>query len=260
MKHITRSLFVLVALIAASALAPAAGAWGDTTGATADIAAYFPLARNPGQKPAPLGLPPEMLNLQDGQATTYSYTGGGACTLDPIPAGTLTTAINAPQFYNSLLCGAYLEVNGPRGSAQVLVADLCPECQAGDLDLDLPAFQAITGASDGRYPITWRLISPPLSGTIGYRFQGSNPFFVKVQVINHRNPVYSIAMRDSTGAFVPFTRVADNFFQYSPTTALGPLTLRVTDIYSNTLIDSGIPIASDSQQVFTGHGQFPPAP
>jgi len=221
---------------------------------------YLPLVRKAGERSVVPGLPFDPFVTYSGDATTYSYTGGGACTRDPIPDGTLVGAINAPQFYGSILCGAYLSVNGPVGTTQVLIVDLCPSCASGDLDLDTAAFQAITGATDGRYPITWQLVSPPLIGPIGYRFQGSNPYYVKVQVIDHRNPIYLIELDTGAGNFVPLDRTADGFFQYNSTSPLGAQTLRVTDIYNNTLTDSGIPIATNSQDVFAGHAQFPPAP
>jgi expansin (peptidoglycan-binding protein) len=221
---------------------------------------YLPLIRNGAARAVVPGLPFDPFASFSGQATTYAYTSGGACTRDPIPAGTLVGAINDPQYYGSLLCGAYLTVSGPAGTAQILIVDLCPGCAAGDLDLDTPAFQAVTGASDGRYPITWKLTSPALAGPIVYRFQGSNPYYVKVQVLNHRNPVYRVELDTGAGGFVALTRTADGFFQYNSAGPLGALTLRVTDIYGNTLTDAGIPIATNSTDVFAGHAQFPPAP
>jgi expansin (peptidoglycan-binding protein) len=256
---VKQGIWILLALT----LLPSVGAPARAAGPpqpSANLSTYLPLVQKASPRTVVPGLPFDPFASYSGQATTYTYTSGGACTRDPIPAGTLVGAINAPQFYNSLLCGAYLTVTGPAGTAQVLIVDLCPGCPAGDLDLDTPAFQAITGATDGRYPITWQLTSPPLSGPIGYRFQGSNPFYVKVQVIDHRNPVYSIELDTGGGNFVPLTRTADGFFEYNPGSALGSLRLRVTDIYNNRLIDSGIPIASNSQQVFVGHAQFPAAP
>jgi expansin (peptidoglycan-binding protein) len=255
MKRAVSILVVLTVLVSISAPAHATG-----PRPAADTSIYLPLVRKAGERSVVPGLPFDPFIGYSGNATTYSYTGGGACTRDPIPGGTLVGAINAPQYYGSILCGAYLSVTGPAGTTQVLIVDLCPGCASGDLDLDTAAFQAITGATDGRYPITWQLVSPPLSGPIGYRFQGSNPYYVKVQVVDHRNPIYLIELDTGASNFVPLDRTADGFFQYNSSSPLGALTLRVTDIYSNTLTDSGIPIATNSQDVFAGHAQFPPAP
>ncbi len=253
-----RAVAILLALTLLSGMAVPAHATGPRP--AEGSALYLPLIRNAGARTVVPGLPFDPFTSHNGDATTYAYTSGGACTRDPIPPGTLVGAINAPQYNGSIMCGAYLSVTGPAGSAQVMIVDLCPECPSGDLDLNTDAFQAITGATDGRYPISWRVVSPPLTGAIGYRFQGSNPYYIKVQVINHRNPVYRIELDTGAGGFVALDRTMDGFFQRNSPTALGALTLRVTDIYSNTLTDSGIPIASNSQQVFVGHAQFPPAP
>jgi len=255
MKRATLTLLALAVLPGAIVPIHAAG-----PRPAAKTTIFLPLVWNIGGRPVAPGLPFDPFERYSGDATTYSYTSGGACTRDPIAAGTLVGAINAPQYYGSILCGAYVSVTGPAGTAQVLIVDLCPGCAAGDLDLDAAAFQAITGATDGRYPVTWRLVSPPLAGPIGYRFQGSNPYYVKVQVLQHRNPIYQIELDTGAGGFVPLTRTADGFFQYSSSSPLGLLTLRVTDIYNNTLADSGIPIATNNQDVFAGHAQFPPAP
>ena len=252
-----KSLCILLALALLAGTAPA---HASAAGSAAAGPLYLPLIRNGAARTVVPGLPFDPFATFSGQATTYAYTGGGACTRDPIPSGPLVGAINDPQYYGALLCGAYLTVTGPAGTAQVLVVDLCPGCAAGDLDLDTPAFQAITGATDGRYPITWRLTSPALAGPIGYRFQGSNPYYVKVQVLNHRNPVYRVELDTGAGGFVALARTADGFFQYNSASPLGALTLRVTDIYSHTLTDSGIPIATNNTDIFTGHAQFLPAP
>lgn len=253
-----RAIGILLALALLASISAPTHAAGPRL--AADTLIYLPLMQKPALPTVVPGLPLDPFATFSGDATTYSYTSGGACTRDPIPASTLVGAINQPQYYNSLLCGAYLSVTGPVGTAQVLIVDLCPGCAAGDLDLDTAAFQAVTGTNDGRYPISWQLVSPPLAGPIGYRFQGSNSYYVKVQVINHRNPVYRIELATGVSSYIALPRTADGFFEYSSGSALGSLTLRVTDIYSNTLIDSGIPIATDDQQVFVGHAQFPAGP
>ena len=60
-----------------------------------------------------------------------------------------------------------------------IVGDLCPECGTGALD------QATYG--DGRWTISWN----PVQCNVGnssfvYSFQGSNPYYLKMQVANTR--------------------------------------------------------------------------
>lgn len=222
---------------------------------------YLPLLQI-GSAPAALpSLPFDPFATRAGDATMYDYNRIGNCTLDPLPPGTLLAAMNQADYNGSALCGAYLEVIGARGTVQVVVADRCPGCSSGDLDLNLPAFEELTGATTGRFPIRWRIISPPLVGPIAYRFQGSNPYYAKVQVLNHRNPIYSIEARVPSGSWVQLTRLNDNFFVI-PNNAIpepyGTLTLRTTDIYGNTISDSKIAIVNDIK--IPGIGQFPPAP
>ncbi len=196
-----------------------------------------------------------------GDATMYYYNKVGNCTLDPLPEGTFLVAMNQADYGGARLCGAYLEATGPSGTIQVIVADRCPECRPGDLDFNLPAFQALTGESTGRFPVSWHIISPPLDGPIAYRFQGSNPFYAKVQVLNHRNPVHRMEVQSPSGDWVALDRVVDNFFVI-PDGAIpepyGALTFRVTDIYGNTITDSGIAVANDVK--IPGSDQFPAAP
>ncbi|CAF1361840.1 unnamed protein product [Adineta steineri] len=49
--------------------------------------------------------------------------------------------------HNSL-CGRRIQVNGPRGSAEVRIVDRCPGCPYGGLDLSPAAFQTVAGNLD----------------------------------------------------------------------------------------------------------------
>ena len=223
-----------------------------------DRSIYLPvLAKSGDGDPVVAGLPFDPFATYSGDGTAYEYTGGGNLTRDSISRNTYIAAINQQQYFNGLLCGAYVMVTGPSGSLPVLIVDRCPECVAGDLDLEIAALQAIAGTGDGRHPISWRLISPPIGRTIGYRFQGSNPFYVKVQILFHRNPIARVEIEHG-GAFVELTRSSDGFFLYFPSGALGPITLRVTDIYGNRITDSATPIAVNNTTIFELYWRFPP--
>lgn len=235
------------------------------TSAPSELASA-PASMSPAPQPAsaPVAMPDlpfDPFATRTGDATTYNYNRIGNCTLDPLPPGTLLAAINQADYHGSAMCGAYLEVIGPRATVQVVVADRCPGCRSGDLDFNLPAFEELIGATTGRIPVRWRIISPPLDGPIAYRFQGSNPYYAKVQVLNHRNPVHSMEARAPDGGWVQLTRKNDNFFVIPNGTIPEPyitLTLRTTDMYGNTITDSRIEIVNDVK--IPGVGQFPPAP
>jgi expansin (peptidoglycan-binding protein) len=87
---------------------------------------------------------------------------------------------------------------------------------------------------------------------------GSSEWWTAVQIRNHRNPVYRVEYRLADGTFKSIGREMYNYFVEPNGARMTTLTLRVTDIYGNTLTDSGIPILNDAG--VDGGGQFPAAP
>jgi expansin len=197
--------------------------------------------------------------LHTGIATYYDATGAGACGFDPSPNDLMVTALNAEEYSNAAYCGAYVQVNGAKGSVIVRIVDLCPECLTGHLDLSREAFAMIDDLYKGRVPITWRIISPSISGPIAYHFKdGSNQWWTAVQIRNHRNPIAKFEYWNGS-QWVTVPRVSYNYFvQDSPDMGPGPYTFRVTDMYSNTLTDNGIPLIANG--TVNGTAQFPPGP
>ncbi|HWQ15231.1 MAG TPA: expansin EXLX1 family cellulose-binding protein [Roseiflexaceae bacterium] len=131
-------------------------------------------------------------------------------------------ALSTTDYNGALLCGAYIEVQGPNGAVTVRVVDRCPECAAGDVDMSPQAFAQIAPLAAGRVPITWRLVSPPVTGRIVYKFkEGSNPWWMAVQIRNHRNPIYRVEYRAADGTFRAMAREPYNYF-VEPASARGP--------------------------------------
>lgn len=197
--------------------------------------------------------------LHTGIATYYDATGAGACSFDPSPNDLMVAALNNDEYNNAAYCGAYVQVNGAKGSIVVRIVDLCPECLAGHLDLSREAFALIDDLYKGRVSITWRVVSPAISGPIAYHFkEGSNQWWTAVQVRNHRNPIAKFEYWNGS-QWVTVPRVSYNFFvQTNPGMGVGPYKFRVTDWYSNTLTDSGIPFSENG--TINGTAQFPPGP
>ena len=108
--------------------------------------------------------------------------------------------------------------------------------------LEFQAFALIDDVPLGRVPITWRIISPAIAGPIAYHFKdGSNQWWTAVQIRNHRNPIARFEYWNGS-AWINVPRVSYNYFvQTNPGMGVGPYTFRVTDMYGNTLTDSGIP-------------------
>ncbi|CAG5126535.1 unnamed protein product [Candidula unifasciata] len=139
-----------------------------------------------------------------GDGTYYGYTLEGTCTYgdDYPPAGkdsriSALVALNAPQFMNSLVCGICLRVVGTgeglgsdpiKGEHIVFVKDLCPECKTGSVDFSLDG--------DGRWDITIQAVQCPVgSSKIQYSFQGSNEWYLKLQVRNARIPITEVQLQ-----------------------------------------------------------------
>lgn len=210
--------------------------------------------------PVMLRVPAKANPIHQGIATYYDATGAGACSFDPTPNDLMVAAMNNDEYDNASVCGEYLKVTGPKGTITIRIVDLCPECKAGHLDLSQEAFASIADLPQGIVPITWQVISPALSGPIAYHFKdGSNQWWTAVQVRNHRNPIARFEYRNSSGQWVAVPRTSYNYFvQTNPGMGTGPYTFRVTDLYGNVLVDSGIRHVENG--TVNGAAQFPPGP
>jgi len=162
----------------------------------------------------------------NGEATYYGATKEGTCTYKHgLPsdkwaqhggkAVDALIALNKPQFMNSLTCGLCLKVTGSghglgndpvKGEMLVFTKDLCPECQPGDVDLSLNG--------DGRWDIQIQAVQCPVGNTkIQYSFQGSNYWYVKLQVRNARIPITALQLQKGAGgAWVTLTHSADGYW------------------------------------------------
>jgi expansin (peptidoglycan-binding protein) len=217
-------------------------------------AAYIPIALKPA------AAPPSAAAVHTGEATYYDEAdGSGNCMFDPTPQDLMVGAMNHVDYAGAALCGAYVEISGPKGVIIIRIVDQCPECPAGDIDLSPQAFARIDDLIKGRVPITWRIVSPSIDGPIRYRFkEGSSQWWTAVQIRNHRNPIAKFEYRDGSGAFKAVPRTDYNYFVESSGMGPGPYTFRVTDSYGNVLTDGDIPLKVGGE--VAGSGQFPQAP
>jgi expansin (peptidoglycan-binding protein) len=101
-----------------------------------------------------------------GEGTYYNADGTGNCSFDPSPEDLMVAAMNHADYDNAALCGAFIEVIGPKGRVVVRIVDRCPECARGDVDMSPQAFARIADLSAGRVPIRWRIVSLALTGPI----------------------------------------------------------------------------------------------
>lgn len=146
-----------------------------------------------------------------GDGTYYDYTSNGHCTIgQPVPAmyqGMIPMAISTAQYGKSWLCGACVEGEGtgrgsgrnPIGKFKGYIHDSCGSCAEGDLDFMMDG--------DGRWDIEWKFV-PCDGGVPDFVFQGSNPWYWKIQARGTISPVEELWVNRK-----PATRVADNFFE-----------------------------------------------
>lgn len=177
-----------------------------------------------------------------GEATYYDFAdGSGNCGFPATPDDLRVGAMNHTDYADSAACGACAHITGPLGSITVRIVDRCPECPQGDIDLSPEAFEQIAALEQGRVDITWGYVPCDVSGPIVYHFkEGANPFWMAVQIRNHRTPIASVEAMDETGSFVELSRVDYNFFLKEDGLGEGPYTFRVTDTLGEVLEDTGV--------------------
>ena len=156
--------------------------------------------------------------------------------------------MNFQRFSNSSDCGACVQATGPSGSRIFQVIDECPNnpstdplCQSKEhLDLSQVGLTAIGG--NGRIDsMTWKYVpcDVQMSNVEVFTQANSNMFFATIGLRKHRYRVAKVELV-ANGMRAPLVRRNDNFFIIDSTTpagatgmALGPLRIRVTDIYGH---------------------------
>ena len=246
MRYRSRSWLCLLFLLAAGA--GSLHAQGPASAANGTL--FVPLILKLGGAGGP---------IHTGEATYYNEAdGGGNCSFDPTPQDLMVGAMNHTDYAGSAICGAYVELTGPNATITIRIVDQCPEGPAGDIDLSPLAFAQIAELSAGRVPISWRIVSPDISGPIRYRFkEGSSQWWTAVQIRNHRNPIAKFEYLKN-GQFKAVPRESYNYFVESSGMGPGPYTFRVTDSYGNLLTDSGIALNVAGE--VAGGAQFPKMP
>ncbi|WP_446749178.1 expansin EXLX1 family cellulose-binding protein [Sphaerotilus natans] len=198
--------------------------------------------------------------LQQGIATHYDATGPVSCAFDLDPRERMIAAMNEEQYGQADWCGAQVRVEGPQGNSIVVrIVNRCPECKAGHLDLSREAFAQLADLVTGKVQIRWQLVSPPLQGPIAYHFKReSNPYWLAVQVRNHRNPLVRLEY-EAGDQWVEVPRKDYNYFEMQlPGRGPRDYRFRVTDLFGHQLVDDGIRFRANA--TVKGQAQFPAAP
>jgi len=177
-----------------------------------------------------------------GRATFYTLAALPNCGYPDVGATGRYVALDPTAFGGSAACGTVLDVTGPNGTVRVTVADLCPECGPGHVDLAAPAFARIADPVAGIVPVTVaRVVDPPVSGSVRIRVkEGSSPYWLAVLPIDTGNPLASVEAQVG-GSWQRLTRSSYGYWLAEKGTGEGSAELRLTDDRGHTVV-STVPV------------------
>jgi len=218
-------------------------------------------------------------NLETGDGTYYKMgeiwknPGKGACAF--CNANSLSAfkknarqggyiAINTAQFGKSVSCGMCLQYR-LKGEAKAtdgkdppskswtkaIVVDHCPDAGCG---LDIGADK------DGRFNLEWQAIPCDTSSNLNYAFEGSNKWYAKLSVRNHKMPIKAVAVCNSGNDCKDLKRLPDNHWEGDKVS--GKMNIRVTSITGEVVCDtlnvafSGDEVTNTCKKSITGNAQF----
>ncbi|WP_433205540.1 expansin EXLX1 family cellulose-binding protein [Nocardia sp. CA-107356] len=177
-----------------------------------------------------------------GEARYYAFGPGAACSFVGLPTNGFYVGISTQEYGRADLCGGYLDVHGPRGDVRVLIADRCPGCAPGQLDLSTAAFEQIADRSDGVARIRYTVVRDPLPAPeLSYELKpDSSSDWLAMLVTGSGNPIQRVALRSaSDGPWHELNRGMDNYWTISGA-GPGPFSAQVTDIQGHQGEISGI--------------------
>nr|KAG5696333.1 hypothetical protein BaRGS_027943 [Batillaria attramentaria] len=150
------------------------------------------------------------------------------------------------------------------GSFIVFVDNLCPECHTGQ-SVERPSIHYAIGvfgsvdlgvSGDGRWHVGIQAVQCPVgNGKVEYKFQGSNPYYIKLQVRNARIPVHLLEVQVH-GSWQKMSHTADGYFTYTSGPVEGNLHVRLTAV-NGAQITETIPGGIRNDVVIQGSHQFP---
>jgi expansin len=164
-----------------------------------------------------------------GKATFYTLAGLPNCGYEDAAASGTYVALSPADFGGSAACGTVLDVTGPKGTVRVTVSDLCPECEAGHLDLAAPAFARIADPVAGLVPVTFARVVDPPTGPVRIRVkEGSSQYWLALLPIGTGNPLATVAVRIG-GSFQALQRTGYGYWIAPKGAGPGPYQVRLTD-------------------------------
>jgi len=178
----------------------------------------------------PEGGPIEPISDQrESVATRIESDGTGNCNFDASPDDLNVAALNSIDYVNGAMCGACAEVEGPNQKKVVVrIVDSCAGCTAEQIALSKQAFEKMGATDYLQMTVRWSYVTCPVVGPVRYRFkEDSNPYWVAIQMRNHRLPIQKLEWQKS-GAWVEVKREPYNYFVEPSGMGPGPIRVRVT--------------------------------
>lgn len=176
-----------------------------------------------------------------GRATFYELEQLGNCSFQNVRVNDLYVALSPGEYRKAAACGGFLDVSGPKGTVRVKVADQCPECDRGELDLSRAAFGRIADPAKGSVAVRYTTVVDPPVGPLTFRVKdGSSRFWFALLVDNHGNALRSVQVRSGGGPWRTLERADFNYWISETGAGLGPFQVRVTDVRGHTAEVSGI--------------------
>lgn len=195
-----------------------------------------------------------------GFGTYYGVTTGGNCgygSLYPSFASSLIKVALGPAMYQgndgiSGGCGVCISMQGTgtgsganpisKTAFTVFAHDQCPECAKTSIDLST--------SGDGKWGITWKAVACPVgSEKLKYKFQGSNTYYLKMQVVGHKLPLSKVEYVFGGKAYAA-TRSQDNYWVSNgiPTPVTFPITVNVYATSGEKVTDTVASLINDKLQ------------
>jgi expansin (peptidoglycan-binding protein) len=167
------------------------------------------------------------------------------CSIEPLASDGLYASLSAARYQGGALCGAYLDVTGPRGSVEAEIVDMCPGCAPDQLDLSRAAFARVQSTPAGTAPVSYQVArDPALPAPLAVRIgPGSNAGAFAIQVLNHGNPLTGVRVNGRALSLRP-----DGYWIASTGAGSGPFDIRVTDTLGHDAVLTGITLRPGTLQ------------
>ncbi|MBQ5334744.1 MAG: hypothetical protein J6Z45_02230 [Oscillospiraceae bacterium] len=239
-----------------------------------DLYNYCVAAQNAGYATGDVIYKWETLPGYTGRVTTYNYQyeGGNAQLDDYAYDNHLYGAALTDEDYEAYM-GAMIEItcsaSGITKTIRALVLDSMmivnnPGRQKGDVDLDPAAFKELTGETEGDFPITWRVVDlkPAKSPYINYAVEKAGQWYIKIQPRNTVYPVKKFEYKDNNGVYHEIPRKQENMYALDDEAMkpfpLNNLTFRLTDIFGETVEDTGVDLGIAAGEEITAFTALEP--